>query len=662
MSSPSINKAWNLSDKNVGVPPPSHATVSPIPAVTQSANASLVGAIANPVSQPEITLSSLEENIIATALVKTVGNLIESLLLYFEGKFPVKQPLLPTFSLAQILPKIFGALASIEEEVPKFPSEANIPKPLQRFIARAPELFKQLTYLTKRVPEPLLQHPIPLFSSTKQTAFAQSYPQEPNKAPIPELPKEVRVMVQELEQNLPEFVKLAKEVLPLVQAPRYLPFRKSVELFLQEPLVTLLAPEETLEETVRPSLFSTGGLFVSQEGGGEVTAQAVPQEEALPQEPLKPSLPKLIPSSKEEVSLLFPPLEEGELPFEPMTVEAGPVRPQIQQLSLEEVALHFPMYLPTRVPTEKALQTERFFPFFPYIQGRMMPIIPWVEEVRRQPTFSTQIPFAFIVPYVPVSSIHTNPASVRPLGKIPTTEEGAQDEEAGGGKSLSQLLVYIPGGESLYGDPFEEGALEERPLRKIFLRPFAIGIYPVTYGQFAEYLNEQSKAGLLRLDEKGRVLSIEGRLLCQTKLGTPTSHMETEAFRLHLGFRASKGKEHYPMTFVSYLGAEAFCKAGGFRLPTEPEWERAASLQLDPSGIPMYKFRYGFGSDLIDPSCANYKLDSGMTTLAEGEVVPIGCYNGKRVFIKRKSSVQTIDAKSPLGCYDMSGNVAQWTS
>ena len=119
--------------------------------------------------------------------------------------------------------------------------------------------------------------------------------------------------------------------------------------------------------------------------------------------------------------------------------------------------------------------------------------------------------------------------------------------------------------------------------------------------------------------------------------------------------------DNYPVVGVSWTQAKAFCvwrteklntylksQKGGdvvseFRLPTEAEWEWAARggnhLNPYPWGGPYTRNERGCFMANFKPLRGNYIADGGLTTLIVGHYPP-----------------------NDWGLYDMSGNVAEWTS
>jgi len=180
-------------------------------------------------------------------------------------------------------------------------------------------------------------------------------------------------------------------------------------------------------------------------------------------------------------------------------------------------------------------------------------------------------------------------------------------------------MVLVPAGWF----PYQNAS----PGNWIFLPTFAIDKYEVTNQFYCQFLNNADPNGLYWNS------SIE---------------IHRTGFPGNYSYTVQQGRENYPIRYVNCYDAEAFAAWRGklegvmYRLPTEQQWEKAAAW--DP--VENRYYTYGYHSDSIDCTWCNYYNCVGGPT-------PVGYYNG---------TGGRHDAKSYYGCYDMSGNLWEWTS
>jgi iron(II)-dependent oxidoreductase len=170
------------------------------------------------------------------------------------------------------------------------------------------------------------------------------------------------------------------------------------------------------------------------------------------------------------------------------------------------------------------------------------------------------------------------------------------------------------------------------PSQEIHLPAFKIDKYPVTNAEYARFVEEGGY-------ERRELWSDEG-WSHRTKEGWTAPlywRREGSEWRERLMFEEAMLQPTHPVTGVSWYEAEAYARFIGKRLPTEAEWEKAASW--DEAG--KKKLRYAFGDAVpADKRVANFDFKFWGKT-------PVGSFQ---------------EGASPYGCMDMTGNVWEWTA
>lgn len=198
--------------------------------------------------------------------------------------------------------------------------------------------------------------------------------------------------------------------------------------------------------------------------------------------------------------------------------------------------------------------------------------------------------------------------------------------------------VDVPGGTHRLGaDPevFFRFDNEKQP-HEVTVAPFRIARAPVTNADFAAFV----EAGGY---EDPRYWSEAGWHFVQEREKTMPSYWRRGAnggWELRWFDRWIPLPPNQPVCFVNHHEAEAYCNWAGRRLPTEAEWEVAASRVPDGDGLAPGKRTYPWGETPPTPAHAN--LDGYRLGPVDVAAFPEG--------------------DSAFGCRQMFGNVWEWTA
>lgn len=193
-------------------------------------------------------------------------------------------------------------------------------------------------------------------------------------------------------------------------------------------------------------------------------------------------------------------------------------------------------------------------------------------------------------------------------------------------------MVRVDGGEVVLGTDDRSGAYDnERSAHRTRVAPFWMDAHPVTNGEYRAFVED---AGY----RKREIWSDEGwAWLQEAGVEAPKHWTRTEgAWRTRGMDREGPLHEGHPVCHVGFYEAEAYARWAGKRLPTEVEWETAASW--DPAT--GTKRAYPWGDQSPDARHAN--LDQLSFGTAPVGAYPLGV--------------------SPSGCWGMIGDVWEWTA
>ncbi|MEW5939821.1 MAG: SUMF1/EgtB/PvdO family nonheme iron enzyme [Chloroflexota bacterium] len=179
-------------------------------------------------------------------------------------------------------------------------------------------------------------------------------------------------------------------------------------------------------------------------------------------------------------------------------------------------------------------------------------------------------------------------------------------------------MLYVPEGEFEMGS--DSGDSDEKPVHTVYLDAYWMDQTEVTNAMYA---------------------------LCVSD-GDCDPPQYTKSYT-HSSYYGNSQYDDYPVIYVDWNQANAYCQWAGARLPTEAEWEKAASWDDDNHEKRVYPWGDTFIGSLLNFCDANCPFDHADKSVDDGyaDVAPVGSYPGGASF---------------YDLLDMAGNVWEWVA
>jgi len=192
-------------------------------------------------------------------------------------------------------------------------------------------------------------------------------------------------------------------------------------------------------------------------------------------------------------------------------------------------------------------------------------------------------------------------------------------------------LIEVPAGPCTIGAPADRFAYDnERPRHRVDVGAFLIGRTPVTNGAYLNFIEDGGYRRREWWSDEGWAWKEE------FEIAAPGGWTVEHTAESRLGGLEPLHPDR-PVVHVTWYEADAFARSRGLRLPTEFEWEKAASWDEDA----QIAWTYPWGRRRPVPGLHANLDQRGCGTL------PAGAYPA---------------GASPHGCLGMIGDVWEWTS
>ena len=242
---------------------------------------------------------------------------------------------------------------------------------------------------------------------------------------------------------------------------------------------------------------------------------------------------------------------------------------------------------------------------------QLVPSVPTEPPIAAQTStdvISTSTGVASAMPVTGIDSL--TPTEPAPTATQTPTEVVAVTTSAPSSEFIDSKgveMVLVPEGSFQMGGGDPDAESDEKPIHAVTLNAYYIDKLEVTNARYKACVEDGA---------------------CDPPLH---SYFFSESpNRIYYG---NSQYENFPVVYVNWNMAKAYCEWRGARLPTEAQWEKAARGEADTRRYPWE------GTDL---TCQDANFQK--------------CVN-------RTSEVASWqDGKSPFGAYDMAGNVWEWVA
>ncbi len=171
---------------------------------------------------------------------------------------------------------------------------------------------------------------------------------------------------------------------------------------------------------------------------------------------------------------------------------------------------------------------------------------------------------------------------------------------------------------------------DSMPQHPITLNTYSIEIYEVSFEQYIAFLNALGPNSHLRGCDGEACAAVQGS--AQSAGQKTNSYITFDGVRYGISVDFFRNRA---ATYITWYGANAYCRSIGRRLPTEAEWERTAR------GIEGRIYPWGNAWDATRARTSRSRDAKDLGPI-EVNALPTGA--------------------TPDGVYNMAGNVAEWVS